>query len=176
MIKEKYLYFMDEADGLFNTAFDMLTVPLSRLKGFRANGTTTQLELELKPLVGYADSDDDTFVADHVTLTITANKQKEVIEAITGAIASANAINVPMITVADSENSKFIHGDITAGQSFNVMQAIVDAINGTGVGYTDGYIVVEDDAASFQLVALISVFDASKIIVTVALSACVVAS
>ena len=67
MIKEKYLYFMEETDGLFNAAGDAMCVPLSRLKGFRANGTTTQLELELKPLVGYADSDDDTFVADHVT-------------------------------------------------------------------------------------------------------------
>ncbi len=38
--------------------------------------------------------------------------------------------------------------NITAGQSFNVMQAIVDAINGTGVGYTDGYIVIADDATT----------------------------
>ena len=42
--------------------------------------------------------------------------------------------------------------------------------------YLESRTVVEDDAASFQLVALISVFDASNIIVTVALSACVVAS
>ena len=28
------------------------------------------------------------------------------------------------------------------------MQAIVDAINGTGVSYTDGYIVVADDATT----------------------------
>ena len=113
MIKEKYLYFMDEADGLFNTAFDMLTVPLSRLKGFRANGTTTQLELELKPLVGYADSDDDTFVADHVTLTITANKQKEVIHDITAAINAARNIDKPMIAICDAANSVFASDHIT---------------------------------------------------------------
>jgi hypothetical protein len=97
MIKEKYLYFMDESDGLFNTAFDSLCVPLSRLKGFRANGTTTQLEIELKPLVGYADSDDDTFVADHVTLTITA----------------ARNIDKPMIAICDTANSVFASSHIS---------------------------------------------------------------
>ena len=44
-------------------------------------------------------------------------------EAIAGAVASANAINNPMITVADSEDSKFLHPDITACASI----AIVDA-------------------------------------------------
>ena len=110
MIKEKYLYFMDEADGLFNTAFDMLTVPLSRLKGFRANGTTT---------VGYADSDDDTFVADHVTLTITANKQKEVIADITAAINSARVYDKPMVVVCDTANSIFA-SDFITGCATNV--------------------------------------------------------
>ena len=119
MIKEKYLYFMDEADGLFNTAFDMLTVPLSRLKGIRANATTTQLELELKPLVGYADSDDDTFVADHVTLTITANKQKEVIADITAAINSARVYDKPMVVVCDTANSIFA-SDFITGCATNV--------------------------------------------------------
>ena len=119
MIKEKYLYFMDEADGLFNTAFDILTEPLRRVKGFRANGTTTQLELELKPLVGYADSDDDTFVADHVTLTITANKQKEVIADITAAINSARVYDKPMVVVCDTANSIFA-SDFITGCATNV--------------------------------------------------------
>ena len=113
MIKEKYLYFMDESDGLFNTAFDSLCVPLSRLKGFRANGTTTQLEIELKPLLGYADADDDTFTADHVTLTITANKQKEVIHDITAAINAARNIDKPMIAICDAANSVFASSHIT---------------------------------------------------------------
>ena len=113
MIKEKYLYFMDEADGLFNTAYDSLCVPLSRLKGFRANGTTTQLEIELKPLIGYADSDDDTFTADHVTLTITENKQKEVIHDIVAAINSARVYDKPMIAVCDAANSVFASTHIT---------------------------------------------------------------
>ena len=113
MIKEKYLYFMDEADGLFNTAYDSLCVPLSRLKGFRANGTTTQLELELKPLLGYADSNDDTFTADHVTLTITENKQKEVIHDITAAINAARNIDKPMIAICDTANSVFASSHIS---------------------------------------------------------------
>ena len=41
MTNEKYLYFMEETDGAFDAANDAVCVPLSRLKGFRANGTTT---------------------------------------------------------------------------------------------------------------------------------------
>ena len=59
----------------------------------------------------------------HAVLTITSGKHKEVMEAIAGAIASANAINVPMITVADEETSSYIHADIIACASI----AIVDA-------------------------------------------------
>ena len=119
MIKEKYLYFMDEANGLFDTAFDMLTVPLSRLKGFRANGTTTELELELKPLKGYPDADDDTITADHVTLTITANKHKEVIADITAAINSARVYDKPMVVICDAANSIFA-SDFITGCATNV--------------------------------------------------------
>ena len=105
---------MDESDGAFDTAFDSLCVPLSRLKGFRANGTTTELEIELKALVGYGNSsDDDTFTADHVTLTITANKQKEVIHDITAAINAARNIDKPMIAICDAANSVFASTHIT---------------------------------------------------------------
>ena len=113
MVKEKYLYFMDESDGAFDTAFDSLCVPLSRLKGFRAHGDTDKLEIELKPLVGYADNDDDTFVSDHVTLTITANKHKEVIHDICAAINSARAYDKPMIAICDATNSVFASTHIT---------------------------------------------------------------
>ena len=114
MIKEKYLYFMDESDGAFDTAFDSLCVPLSRLKGFRAHGDTDKLEIELKALVGYGNSsDDDTFVADHVTLTITANKHKEVIHDICAAINSAKSYDKPMIVICDAANSVFASKHIT---------------------------------------------------------------
>ena len=61
--------------------------------------------------------------AAHAVLTITTGKHKEVIEAICGAVASANAINNPMIVVADSENSKFLHANITACASMAVVDA-----------------------------------------------------
>jgi hypothetical protein len=113
MIKEKYLYFMDESDGLFDTAFDSLCVPLSRLKGFRAHGDTDKLEVELKPLRGYADANDASMAADHVTLTITANKHKEVIQDITAAINSARVYDKPMVVVCDAANSVFASKHIT---------------------------------------------------------------
>tara|TARA_R100000734_G_scaffold6429_1_gene5416 strand:- start:53 stop:424 length:372 start_codon:yes stop_codon:yes gene_type:complete len=113
MIKEKYLYFMDESDGLFDTAFDSLCVPLSRLKGFRAHGDTDKLEVELKPLRGYADANDATLTADHVTLTITANKHKEVIQDIIAAINSARVYDKPMVVVCDAANSVFASTHIT---------------------------------------------------------------
>ena len=59
----------------------------------------------------------------HAVLTINTGKHKEVMEAISGAIASANAINTPFIVVADSENSKFLHADITACASIAVVDA-----------------------------------------------------
>ena len=59
----------------------------------------------------------------HAVLTITSGQHKEVMEAIAGAVASANAINAPMIVVADSENSKFLHADITACASIAVVDA-----------------------------------------------------
>ena len=59
----------------------------------------------------------------HAVLTITSGKHKEVIESITGAIASANAINSPFIVVADSENSVFLNGNITACASVAVVDA-----------------------------------------------------
>ena len=113
MIKEKYLYFMEETDGLFNAAGDAMCVPLSRLKGFRANGTTTQLLIELKPMLGYLGGDDTTLVGDSVLLTITANKQKEVIADITAAINAARNIDEPMIVVSDDSNSVFASPFIT---------------------------------------------------------------
>ena len=59
----------------------------------------------------------------HAVLTITSGQHKEVMEAICGAVASANAINVPMITVADEENSSYIHANITACASIAVVDA-----------------------------------------------------
>ena len=104
---------MEETDGAFDAANDAMCVPLSRLKGFRANGTTTQLLIELKPMLGYLSGDDVTLVADSVLLTITANKQKEVIHDIVAAINSARVYDKPMIAICDAANSVFASTHIT---------------------------------------------------------------
>jgi len=104
---------MEETDGLFNAPGDAMCIPLSRLKGFRANGTTTQLVIELKPMLGYLGGDDTTLVGDSVLLTIDTNKHKEVIHDITAAINSARNIDKPMIVISDDSNSVFASPYIT---------------------------------------------------------------
>ena len=113
MTTEKYLYFMEETDGAFDAVNDAVCVPLSRLKGFRANGTVTQLLIELKPMLGYLSGDDVTLVADSVLLTVTDNKHKEVIHDITAAINAARNIDEPMIVISDATNSVFASPYIT---------------------------------------------------------------
>jgi|7_EtaG_2_1085326.scaffolds.fasta_scaffold62710_2 hypothetical protein len=113
----KMLYFMEQTDGLFNTANDCMAVPVERFKGFRANGTTTQLLMEFDPMLGYAAGDaagshDDTFVADSVLLTVTTNKHKEVMDDILGLIHDVHSDG--FIVIADGSNSVFASPFITA--------------------------------------------------------------
>jgi len=117
---KKFLYFAAAApDGTASTE-EVVCFPADQLSHLEM-ASATQLRVYFE---SSQENDADSGIdAAHAVLTINTGKHKEVIEAITGAIASANAINVPMITVADSENSKFIHGDITACASI----AIVDA-------------------------------------------------
>ena len=42
----KMLYFMEQTDGAFDAVNDCMAVPVERFKGFRANGTATQLLME----------------------------------------------------------------------------------------------------------------------------------
>jgi hypothetical protein len=113
----KMLYFMEQTDGLFNQANDCMAVPVERFKGFRANGTTTQLLMEFDPMLGYAAGDaagshDDTFVADSVLLTVTTNKHKEVMDDILGLIHDVHSDG--FIVIADGSNSVFASPFITA--------------------------------------------------------------
>jgi len=113
----KILYFMEQTDGAFDAANDCMAVPVERFKGFRANGTTTQLLMEFDPMLGYAAGDaagthDDTFVADSVLLTVTANKQKEVMDDILGLIHGTHSDG--FIVIADDSNSAYASADITA--------------------------------------------------------------
>ena len=112
----KILYFMEQTDGAFDAANDCMAVPVERFKGFRANGTATQLLMEFDPMLGYAAGDaagthDDTFVADSVLLTVTSNKHKEVMADILGLIHGTHSDG--FIVIADDTNSVFASPYIT---------------------------------------------------------------
>ena len=117
---KKFLYFASAAaDGTAATE-EVVCFPADQLSHMEM-ATATQMRVYFE---SSQENDADSGIdAAHAVLTITTGKHKEVMEAISGAVASANAINAPMIVVADSENSKFLHADITACASI----AIVDA-------------------------------------------------
>ena len=107
---EKYLYFCKGGSGdkLFNAAHDVAVYPVSSFRGF-TNQTTTQTHLGMlfAPIEGQIDNAD---VSDVVTLTITSDKHKEVIEAILAAIDAPKVAGTgkSMIVIADAPNSEFL--------------------------------------------------------------------
>ena len=105
---EKFLYFMEQTDGIFNADNDAYCVPTSKFRGFKANGTTTELEMHFESLLGIGA---DIAAVDKVILTITENKHKEVIEAISDKITFGTD---PFVVVSDGSNSVFAHSDVTA--------------------------------------------------------------
>ena len=117
---KKFLYFAAAApDGTASTE-EVVCFPADQLSHLEM-ASATQLRVYFE---SSQENDADSGIdAAHAVLTITTGKHKEVMEAISGAVASANAINSPFIVVADSENSKFLHANITACASI----AIVDA-------------------------------------------------
>ena len=117
---KKFLYFASAAaDGTASTE-EVVCFPADQLSHMEM-ATATQMRVYFE---SSQENDADSGIdAAHAVLTITTGKHKEVMEAISGAVASANAINSPFIVVADSENSKFLHANITACASI----AIVDA-------------------------------------------------
>tara|TARA_R100001594_G_scaffold51665_1_gene85114 strand:- start:57 stop:410 length:354 start_codon:yes stop_codon:yes gene_type:complete len=115
---KKFLYFASGAiDGTTSTE-EVACFPADKLSHMEMNNTG-DLRLFFESSQELTKDIDQAVVA----LDITVGKHKEVMEAITGAIASANAINAPMITVADSVNSKFLHANITACASIAVVEA-----------------------------------------------------
>ena len=110
----RMLYFMEQTDGAFDAANDAMAVPVERFKGFhQADGTNTELTMEFDPMVGYSGAHDDaTFVADKVVLTITANKQKEVMADILNLIHGTHSDG--FIVVADDSNSVYASDHISA--------------------------------------------------------------
>ena len=99
----KFLYFMEETDGAFDAAYDGYCPNVERFRGFNSTGTTTTMQLQFDSSLGEGA---DIAACDSVLLTITANKQKEVMQDITSAI-NAHPNQDPFIVVADDSNSVF---------------------------------------------------------------------
>ena len=116
---KKFLYFASAAaDGTASTE-EVVCFPADQLSHMEM-ATATSMRVYFN-----SNQEQDLSGVDsaHAVLTITSGKHKEVMEAISGAVASANAINNPFIVVADSENSKFLHANITACASIAVVDA-----------------------------------------------------
>lgn len=105
---EKYLYFNSNGTTAFDEANKCYCVPVSSFRGFNDNvGSTDNISLFFSPAEGNVD---DANVSDIVTLNITANKQKEVIEAILAVMDAPKVAGTgkSMIVVADAPNSEFL--------------------------------------------------------------------
>ena len=117
---KKFLYFSAGAPDSTAGTEQVACFPADQLSHFEM-ATATQLRVYFE---SSQENDADSGIdAAHAVLTVTSGKHKEAIEAVAGAVASANAINVPMITVADEENSKYISPFITACASLAVVDA-----------------------------------------------------
>ena len=117
---KKFLYFSAGAPDSSTGTEQVACFPADQISHFEM-ATATQLRVYFE---SSQENDADSGIdAAHAVLTVTSGKHKEAIEAIAGAVASANAINVPMITVADEENSKYISPFITACASLAVVDA-----------------------------------------------------
>ena len=106
---DTYLYFMEETDGAFDAANDAMCRPLSEFRGFGIIASTTSLELHFNSMLG---TGADIAAVDKVVLTVTANTQKAVIEALTQKF-NAHPHAASMLVVSDDSNSVFAHPDIT---------------------------------------------------------------
>ncbi len=116
---KKFLYFAASApDGTASTE-EVVCFPADQLSHMEMASATSMR------VYFHSNQEQDLSGVDsaHAVLTIDTGKHKEVMEAISGAVASANTINAPMIVVADSENSKFLHANITACASIAVVDA-----------------------------------------------------
>ena len=97
----KYLYFADDAD-------DAACYPVENLLAMTVAANATLLMQFKSSLGGSATTEHDT-----VTLTITADKEKDVMAGIVAKI-NAHPNGDPFIVVCDDENSVFAHADIAS--------------------------------------------------------------
>ena len=105
---EKYLYFNSNGTTAFDEANKCYCVPVSSFRGFNDDvGSTDNISMFFAPAEGNVD---DANVSDKVTLSITVNKQKEVIEAILAVMDAPKVAGTgkSMIVIADAPNSEFL--------------------------------------------------------------------
>ena len=117
---KKFFYFASGAPDATTSTEQVACFPVDRLSHLEMHNATT---LRCYFNSGQEADEDSGIDLPVVVLTIDSGKHKEVMESITGAAASAAAINSPFIVVADSENSKFLHSNITACASLAVVDA-----------------------------------------------------
>ena len=132
---EKYLYFCKGGTDLaFNAAHDVAVYPVSSFRGFtNQSGTISTVAMLFAPIEGQIDNAD---VSDVVTLTITDNKHKEVIEAILAAMDAPKVAGTgkSMTVVADIMLQEFL--------------AVGPDSSGNAVAISDLSITVQAGAAS----------------------------
>ena len=131
---EKYLYFNSNGTTAFDEANKCYCVPVSSFRGFNDNvGSTDNISMFFAPAEGNVD---DANVSDKVTLSITVNKQKEVIEAILAVMDAPKVAGTgkSMIVIADAPNSEFL--------------SVGPDSSGTAVAITGVAITVQAGAAS----------------------------
>ena len=104
----KYLYFMEETDGAFDAANDAMCRPVSEFRGFGVVASTTTMELHFNSMLGVGA---DIAAVDKVVLTITANKHKEIMNAIVREINKGGGDD--FIVVSDDSGSVFLDSQIT---------------------------------------------------------------
>ena len=131
---EKYLYFNSNVTTAFDEANKCYCVPVSSFRGFNDDvGSTDNISMFFAPAEGNVD---DANVSDKVTLSITVNKQKEVIEAILAVMDAPKVAGTgkSMIVIADAPNSEFL--------------SVGPDSSGTAVAITGVAITVQAGAAS----------------------------
>ena len=106
----KYLYFMEETDGAFDALNDAVCRPVSAFKGFGIIASTTTLEMHFDNLLENAQGGHAGAI-DKVVLTVTANKQKEIMSEIVREINKGGGDD--FIVVSDDSNSDFLSAHIT---------------------------------------------------------------
>ena len=107
------LYFMEETDGAFDAANDGQAYPLSSFRGWYGTGAVGTIKMVFDPLISH----NAATTTDSVTLTITDNKQKEVIQDVTRAM-NTGPHSDGFIVIADDSNSIFASQYITGCENF----------------------------------------------------------